>query len=129
MIIAVDFDGTIVEHKFPEIGRPIPGAFEALRKLKLMGHKLILWTCRSDNDPAFDFRPLLTEAVVFCKNNGIEFDAINSNVSDRAGLPSPKIYADLYIDDRAFPLSDAENIWLLIELAINNEKSLLYQKI
>lgn len=128
MIIAVDFDGTIVENKFPEIGRPIPGAFGALRKLKLMGHKLILWTCRSDNDPTFDFRPILTEAVEFCKKNGIEFDAVNSNVSDWVGLPSPKIYADLYIDDRAFPLSDAENIWQLIELAINNEKSLLYQK-
>jgi hypothetical protein len=129
MIIAVDFDGTIVENKFPEIGRPIPGAFGALRKLKLMCHKLILWSCRSNNDPSFNHRPLLSEAIDFCLKHGVIFDAVNTNVSEYAGLPSPKIYADLYIDDRAFPLSDAENIWQLIELAINNEKSLLYQKI
>jgi len=97
MIFAIDFDGTLVEHKYPEIGEEIPKAFECLKKLKKEGHKLILWTCRYDEGDRKD----LTEAVVFCKNKGIEFDAVNANIPGLSFNPYPKIYADIYIDDRA----------------------------
>ena len=104
MIIAVDFDGTIVEHAFPDIGEKKVGAIETLKKWQSKGHKIILWTCRAN--PSFlnirKRRKLLSEAVEFCKKEGLVFDAVNKNVG---GLgfkpPKPKIYADWYIDDRA----------------------------
>lgn len=126
MIIAVDFDGTIVEHKFPEIGAPIPLAIECLKKLKLLGHKLILWTCRSDDDPTFENRKLLTEAVEYCRQMGVEFDAVNKNIGEFSELPSPKIYADLYIDDRMFPLLSAYDLWTLMYQSINSKNSILH---
>jgi len=43
MIIAVDFDGTIVEHKYPKIGSEIPFATDTLKMLIKDGHQLILW--------------------------------------------------------------------------------------
>ncbi len=95
MIIAVDFDGTIVEHKYPEIGKPILFAFEALKELQKRGHKLILWTYRSGKT--------LDEAVEFCEKNGIEFYAINKSFPEEVFDPektSRKIHADLFIDDR-----------------------------
>jgi hypothetical protein len=101
MIIAVDFDGTIVEHQFPEIGQPIDNAFEALLAFKDEGHKLILWTCRNDEDPANKGRKVLTEAVAFCRACGLEFDAVNANVPGLGFNPAPKVYADMYIDDRS----------------------------
>ena len=95
MVIAVDFDGTIVEHKYPKIGKTQLFAFETLKELQKQGHKLILWTYRSGKE--------LDEAVNFCKQNGIEFYAINSNYPEEKfedGKISRKIYADIYIDDR-----------------------------
>ena len=65
MIIAVDFDGTIVEHRYPEIGREKPFAFDTLKMLQKEGHRLILWTVREDK--------LLEEAVEFCRQHGVEF--------------------------------------------------------
>ena len=69
MIIAVDFDGTIVEHRYPSIGREIPFAIETLKKLAKEGHRLILWTVREGR--------LLEEAVLFCRERGLEFYAVN----------------------------------------------------
>ena len=69
MIIAIDFDGTIVEHKYPAIGAELPFAIDTLIKLKEEGHKLILWTVREGR--------LLDEAVEFCRERGLEFYAIN----------------------------------------------------
>lgn len=94
MIIAVDFDGTIVEHKYPEIGRIRPFAFETLQSLQLKKHRLILWTHRSGH--------LLDEAVEFCRTNGVEFYAVNKNYPEEtwSAKESRKILADLYIDDR-----------------------------
>lgn len=97
MVIAVDFDGTIVEHKYPAIGKERPFACETLRQLAEEGHKIILWTVRSG--------PLLEEALDWCARRGVTFYAVNSNYpagSLFAGAPdgSPKIEADLYIDDR-----------------------------
>lgn len=100
MIIAIDFDGTIVNDAFPEIGKPIWQAFESLYAFKREGHKLILWTCREDAPD----RKYLTEAVEFCRERGIVFDAVNDNIP---GSPfshlgnARKIYADCYIDDKS----------------------------
>ena len=96
MIIAVDFDGTIVEHKYPKIGKPLPFAFETLKMLIDAGHRLILWTVREGKE--------LEEAVEFCRKNGVEFYAVNSNYPDKevSGSQPRKIVADIYIDDRNF---------------------------
>ncbi len=93
-IIAVDFDGTIVEDAYPKIGKPQLFAFETLKRLQNDGHRLILWTYRCGSK--------LDEAVAFCKTNGIEFYAINSSFpNEKYNLKeSRKIAADIFIDDR-----------------------------
>ncbi|HAQ21131.1 MAG TPA: hypothetical protein DCR40_18140 [Prolixibacteraceae bacterium] len=107
MILAIDFDGTIAVDRFPEIGKPIPQAFDTLSHFKAAGHKLILWTCREDSPG----RKYLTEAIEFCRNYGIEFDAVNDNLPDAPFCDkgnSRKVYADYYIDDKSmFPLWEA----------------------
>lgn len=95
MIIAVDFDGTIVEHKYPEIGRELPFAIETLKKLQQERHRLILWSVREGK--------LLQEAVDFCRERGLEFYAVNSNYAEEtleSDHYSRKLKADLFIDDR-----------------------------
>ena len=110
MIISVDFDGTIVEHAFPAIGKTKLFAFETLKALQDKKHTLILWTYRSGKE--------LQEAVEFCKQNGIEFYAINSNYPEEVydETISRKINADVYIDDRnigGFP--GWSKVWELLE--------------
>ncbi|AUC85346.1 hydrolase [Polaribacter sp. ALD11] len=94
LIIAVDFDGTIVEDGYPKIGTTQIFAFETLRKLQNEGYRLILWTYRSGSR--------LDEAVAFCKDNGVEFYAVNKSFPEEKFDPkySRKINADLFIDDR-----------------------------
>ena len=94
LIIGVDFDGTIVEDAFPKIGKPKIFAFQTLIKLQSEGHRLILWTYRSGKR--------LEEAVAFCKENNIEFYAVNKNFPEEVYDEkfSRKIHADLFIDDR-----------------------------
>ncbi|MBR5433032.1 MAG: hypothetical protein IK117_01190 [Bacteroidales bacterium] len=95
MKIAVDFDGTLVEHKYPEIGAKKLFAFETLRELQKRGDQLILWTYR--------YGKLLDEAVEFCRKNGVEFYAVNKNYPEEeydGNEMSRKIDADVYIDDR-----------------------------
>ena len=94
LTIAVDFDGTIVENRFPEIGKPILFAFESLKKLQEEGHRLILWTYRSGVK--------LDEAVEFCEKNGLKFYAINKSYPEEEydNTISRKILADIFIDDR-----------------------------
>jgi hydroxymethylpyrimidine pyrophosphatase-like HAD family hydrolase len=109
MIIAVDFDGTIVEHRYPDIGKEIPDAFKVLKKLKADGHILILWTYRSGEE--------LKLAVKYCKRNGLEFYAVNNNSNDEEFdlTYSRKIYADLYIDDRnLYGLPDWNTIYKMV---------------
>ena len=109
-IIAVDFDGTIVTHAFPKIGEPRVDVIQMLKKMKIRGAKLILWTCRQGH--------YLDEAVKACERFGLHFDAINENlpeVNERMGTDSRKIVADLYVDDRAYNpdelhVSDMESI-------------------
>ncbi len=94
MVIAVDFDGTIVEHKFPKMGKEIPYAIKTLKLLQQKGHKLILWSYRHGKE--------LKEAVEFCKKRGLTFHAVNNEYEgeDFDNSYSRKIYADIYIDDR-----------------------------
>ena len=105
LIIMVDFDGTIVEHKFPRIGDPLPMAFETLKRLKEAGHKLILWTCREDEGYLIS-RQFLRDAVEFCRSHGVEFDAVNESIREYEFRPEKgvnrKPYADIMIDDRNF---------------------------
>lgn len=107
MILAIDFDGTIVEDRFPDIGNPIPQAFDTILHLQNAGHQLILWTCR-ENNPA---RKYLDEAVLFCAERGLHFDAVNANVNESPFQElgqGRKVFADLYVDDKAmFPVWDA----------------------
>lgn len=95
-LIAVDFDGTIVEDDYPRIGRPIIFAFETMKKLQEKGHRLILWTYRRGK--------ALEDAVEFCRQNGIEFYAVNKSFPEEEydGTYSRKINADIFIDDRNF---------------------------
>ncbi len=95
MIIAVDFDGTIVEHEYPKIGKEKIFATETLRQLINDGHRLILWTVREGE--------LLDEAVEWCRQRGVEFYAVNKdfpeeNISKNKQF-SRKIKADVWIDD------------------------------
>lgn len=94
LIIAIDFDGTIVEDAYPKIGKPMIFAFDTMKKLQANGHRLILWTYRNGRK--------LKEAVEFCEQNGIEFYAVNKNYPEEEfdGKISRKIHADLFIDDR-----------------------------
>jgi hypothetical protein len=98
MIIAIDFDGTIVEHEYPEIGAPVPGAIRWMKEFQQAGAKLILWTMRSDSEKS---GPTLTQAVDYLRSNGIELFGVNGNPSQNAWTASPKAYAHLYIDDAA----------------------------
>ncbi|MBO7724794.1 MAG: hypothetical protein J6S20_05005 [Paludibacteraceae bacterium] len=94
MRIAVDFDGTIVQHAYPSIGKEIPFAIETLKRLqKEEHHLLILWTVRTGK--------FLDEAVEFCKSKGLEFYAVNQNNPDEEDSKGKKIIADVYIDDRS----------------------------
>ena len=93
--IAVDFDGTIVEHRYPAIGKEVLFAFDTLKALQKQKHLLILWTYRSGKE--------LDEAVDYCRQNGIEFYAVNKSYPEEEFdeyHASRKIEADIFIDDR-----------------------------
>ena len=96
MTIAVDFDGTIVQDRYPEIGRELPFATQTLKMLQKDGHYLILWTVRQGHT--------LEEALAWCKERGVEFYAVNKDFpeenEDKNRSYSRKIKADIFIDDR-----------------------------
>jgi hydroxymethylpyrimidine pyrophosphatase-like HAD family hydrolase len=107
--IAVDFDGTIVEHAYPEIGKEMLFAFHTLKELNKLGANLILWTFRTGKE--------LDEAVEYCRKNGVEFYAVNKNYPEEIydETISRKINADIFIDDRnvgGFP--GWSEIWQMI---------------
>jgi hypothetical protein len=99
MLLAIDFDGTIVEHRYPRIGAPVPGAIQWLRRFQELDARLILWTMRSDSPQS---GPMLTEAVAFCRSQGVNFFGVNGNPEQQSWTSSPKAYAKVYIDDAAF---------------------------
>jgi len=95
MTIAVDFDGTIVEHRYPRIGEEIPFAVETLKLLQQEKHRLILWSVREGE--------LLDEAIEWCRARGLEFYAANKDYPEEEKSHngfSRKLKADLFIDDR-----------------------------
>ena len=115
MTIAVDFDGTIVEHRYPSIGREIPFAIETLKMLSKEGHRLILWSVREGE--------LLNEAVEWCRERGLEFYAINKDYPEESNNDnnfSRKLKVSMFIDDRNVGgLPD----WGIIYRMINEKKS------
>lgn len=121
LIIAVDFDGTIVEDAYPRIGKPQMFAFETLKKLQEEGHRLILWTYRCGDK--------LDEAVKFCEDNGIRFYAVNKSFPEEEYTNdiSRKINADIFIDDRN--IGGFYGWGEIYQLLTNNDvKSLEYKK-
>lgn len=99
MIIAIDFDGILCENAFPDIGKPYYEMVSFVRKLIDEGHEVVLWTSRTGDR--------LTEAVMWCEDRGLHFCAINENAPSNLAqylseypTPSPKVYADLYLEDR-----------------------------
>lgn len=115
MTIAIDFDGTIVEHKYPEIGPEIPFAIETLKMLINDRHRLILWSVREG--------VLLEEAVEYCRKRGVEFYAVNKDYPEEKTTDrnfSRKLKVDLFIDDRNLGgIPD----WGTIYRMINEKKS------
>lgn len=107
--IAVDFDGTIVDHEYPAIGKEKLFAFQTLKEFNKMGANLILWTFRTGKE--------LDEAVEYCRKNGIEFYSVNKNYPEEIfdETVSRKIDADIFIDDKnvgGFP--GWSEIWQMI---------------
>jgi hypothetical protein len=122
--IAVDFDGTIVEHAWPGIGKEILFAFRTLKELEKKGAKLILWTFRTGKE--------LEEAVEYCRKNGIEFYAVNKNYPEEVPdeTVSRKINADIFIDDKNIGgLPGWGEIWQMLNpyelMAEEEEKKIL----
>lgn len=101
MIIAVDFDGTLCENKYPSAGEPNTPLLDALRSLKKDDKaEIILWTCRTGKE--LDF------AVEWCKNRGLIFDAVNENlprIIEQFGGDNRKVFAHVYIDDACMDFS------------------------
>lgn len=95
MTVAIDFDGTLCYNAFPEIGDPNIRVIKLVKLLKFSGVKLILWTCRNGE--------YLDAAVKWCKEHGLEFDAVNENLKETQecfGGDTRKVWADLYLDDK-----------------------------
>lgn len=101
-IIAVDFDGTIVTNAFPDIGQLRAGAADTLRRWKDKGWRIIIWTCRGGEAEDACRR--------FLDRHDIPYDTINENVADLWFETSRKVYADVYIDDRAHGSIDWEQL-------------------
>jgi len=104
-IICCDFDGTLTTYKsgqFPSIGKPIHKTIKRLLNEKKNGAKIILWTCRCNEH--------LDDAVEWCRQLGIEFDAVNANLPEAIvinhGNDPRKVYATEYWDDRAINTED-----------------------
>lgn len=121
-IIAVDFDGTLCFDEYPGVGKLNMYAVGVLTKFRRNGGKLILWTCRHDKP--------LEDAVQALRDAGLEFDAVNANDPEhmdswveKTGDTnfSPKVYADLYIDDKALRFSEAGKDTGINWFAINKE--------
>lgn len=101
-IIAVDFDGTLCENKWPEIGAPNKELIAYLKERQTSGDKLVLWTCRVGE--------ILKNAIDWSAEHGLIFDAVNENLPESVsffGTDTRKIFANEYIDDR--------NSWYLLE--------------
>lgn len=95
LIYAVDFDGTLCEDKYPEIGEPRPLIIEQIKHYQEQGIRTILWTCRTDE--------YLEAAVKWCEEHGLKFDEVNTNIPEVKALfggDTRKVFADRYFDDK-----------------------------
>lgn len=102
-VIAIDFDGTIVEHEFPFIGELKEDAKEIIQLLKREGHGIIIWTCRTSQNSythVMGSKPTIFDVREFLIANEIPFDTINHNIPGNGFEPAPKVWADFYIDDK-----------------------------
>jgi len=137
MDICIDFDGTCVSHEFPKVGKDI-GAVPVLKKLLKNGHRLILYTMRSniskvktiDNNICDKPDNYLTDAVMWFCENKIELYGINKNPTQHGWTNSPKVYGQLYIDDSGLgiPLTYNSEIslkpyvnWKIVEKMLINK--------
>lgn len=106
-IYAVDFDGTLCEDTWPDIGKPNYMLIQILKALREKGDKIILWTCRTADR--------LDEAIAWCKEQDLEFDAVNENLPEiigQFGTESRKVFADVYIDDKVIsPNLKFSEVW------------------
>lgn len=94
-ILAVDFDGTLCEDVYPEIGKPREDIISLVKAYRKQGYRIVLWTCRN--------RQALELAVSWCHDHGLDFDAVNENikeVQDCFGGDTRKVFADIYLDDK-----------------------------
>ena len=139
MVICLDFDGTCVKDRFPEVGETLPGAIETLRWLNSRGVKIILYTMRSHQqgvDPETGklgeikegMTSVLQDAISWFKDNGIQLWAVNYN-PEQTWSNSRKVYGNWYIDDRAIgaPLTsegfiDWVRMKVLLEKIVGGEK-------
>ena len=118
MIIAIDFDGVLVNDRFPEIGEPDWEMVSAVWRLGFTKHELILWTSRVNER--------LEEAVQWCKGYNLKFTCVNSNTPSNLaeyGTDPRKAFADIYIDDRAFGYDRKKAIKFLNDLFIKETEN------
>lgn len=103
----MDFDATVVEDQFPDVGPPVPGAVYWLRRFSKEGARIILNTMRSVDQDTGD---VLTPAVSFFKKHGIHLYGVNENPEQKEWTTSPKVHADVYIDDKNFGMPMIDGI-------------------
>ena len=94
LTLCIDFDGTMVEHEFPYLGKPIDDSVYWMQRYVVAGAKIVLWTMRSGRE--------LQHAVDYCAQAGIELYGVNRNPSQDEWTSSPKAYGNIYIADAAF---------------------------
>lgn len=116
LVIAIDFDGTIVESRWPDVGQPLIGAIESIKKLHKRGHKIIIWTCRT-GEP-------LDKAMRWLIANKVPYDAINANLPERIKAyrgDTRKVSADLYVDDKSLGMRHVKpsEIWDMVRREVN----------
>mgnify|MGYP003580060400 CR=1 FL=1 len=115
---AIDFDGTIAYDDYPNVGNLNPGAKYVMKKIKELGGEIAIWTCRTDK--------AMQDAKDFLDKNNIPYDYFNSpfphNVNEYGGDHSRKIFADVYIDDRAFPFCGKPIDWMEVQEMIFDYK-------
>jgi hypothetical protein len=109
MIVAIDFDGTIVNSAFPNIGEIKPNAERVIKRLFGEGHKIIIWTCRPVNNKGF------SEMKEWLDSRDIPYHKINENIDEINLITSRKILADIYIDDRNINCLESGVDWYSIE--------------
>lgn len=106
MVFAIDFDGTLCENNYPEIGNPKEKVIDTAKRLKELGHQIILWSCREGI--------LLDEAVKWCEEKGVVFDAVNESLPEWVeafGTSPKKVGAYYYVDDKNMSIETFENLF------------------